>query len=260
MSESTLWVAAYDTHWPKTNKAALKALLAFLDTNKVAGFLFGGDQLDFESISHHNQSKPLYKVPGSYLRDVETFDKQVLREVEKRIPAKATKVYIIGNHEDWERQLIEQHPELEGAVDHVRMLKLKERGWEVVPLGHACKLGKLNVIHGEILTGIGNQAGMYPSRKAVELYGGNVLAGHTHSPQSFTKISPVEKVQKHMGWIAPILGATNPGYLRNRPTAWLNGFVVIELWGPGNFNLYPVLLTEGKAAYGGQLYGGKNGK
>ena len=82
-------------------------------------------------------------------------------------------------------------------------------GWEVIPLGHAKRLGQLNVIHGEILTGIGNQGGTFPSRKAVELYGGNILAGHTHSPQSNTKISSVEQKKKHSAglirsWAQPI--------------------------------------------------------
>jgi hypothetical protein len=34
------------------------------------------------------------------------------------------------------------------------------------------------------------------------------------SPQSLTKISPVEQKKKHCGWINPILGATHPDYLR----------------------------------------------
>jgi hypothetical protein len=37
-------------------------------------------------------------------------------------------------------------------------------------------------------------------------------------------------------------GATHPDYLRNRPTAWLNGFSIVELYtANGFFNLYPVV-------------------
>jgi hypothetical protein len=134
-------------------------------------------------------------------------------------------------------------------------LHLEERCWEIIPLGHAKRLGQLNVIHGEILTGIGNQGGAFPSRKAVELYGSNVLAGHTHLPQSHTRVSPVEQKKKHCGWINPILGATNPDYLRNRPTAWLNGFSIIELYtANGFFNLYPIIVLNGRFAFGGKIY------
>jgi hypothetical protein len=58
------------------------------------------------------------------------------------------------------------------------------------------------------------------------------------SPQSLTKISPVEQKKKHCAWINPILGATHPDYLRNRPAAWLNGFSIVELYtANGFFNL-----------------------
>jgi hypothetical protein len=110
--------------------------------------------------------------------------------------------------------------------------------------------------HGEILTGIGSQGGAFRSKKAVELYAGNVLAGHTHAPQSYTKISPVEQRKKHGGWINAILGATNPDYLRNRPTAWLNGFTVVELYTANGFfsNLYSVVVLNGRFSYGGKIY------
>ena len=141
-------------------------------------------------------------------------------------------------------------------IERVDSLKLEERGWKIVPLGHSFKLGELNVIHGEILTGIGNQAGAFPAKKAIDIYSSNVLAGHTHAAQSFTKISPVEVKKKYMAWIAPILGACNPSYLRNRPTAWLNGFTIVELRDKGLFNLYPVIVVDGKFSYGGKQYGG----
>lgn len=250
-----LTVAVHDTHYPKTNLSALHALKSFLKDNKVDTFVFGGDQLDFECIAHHTKGKPLYRTENAYLRDIEGFDKNVLTPIEKLLTPKTKKVWIIGNHERFEHDLIEEDPQFKGLIDHVRLLKLRERGWEIVPLGHAYKLGKLNIIHGEVLTGIGNQAGAFPSKKAVEIYASSVLAGHTHAPQSFTRISPVNHTQKWMGWIAPTLCNTNPSYLRNRPTAWLNGVTIIESWGKGNFNLFPCVISKGKFAYGGRIYG-----
>ena len=49
------------------------------------------------------------------------------------------------------------------------------------------------------------------------------------SPQSFTMISPVEQKKKVLRLDESGPGATNPDYLRNRPTAWLNGFSIVEL-------------------------------
>lgn len=257
MALSKLYVVLHDIHWPKINRAVFAAVMDFISHNEIAGLTFGGDQFDFEEISHHNKKKALYKVPGSYRRNILTFDDLVLTPLERLLPKGAEKVWHIGNHERFEFDLIEEHPEFEGLVDHTQILNLRSRGWKVMELGHASKIGKLNVVHGEILTGNGNQASMYPSRKAVELYGANVLAGHVHYAQSFTRVSPVENTQKHMGWIAPCMCNLNPDYLRNRPTAWINGFTIVELMEGGAFNLYPVIVTKGRFSFAGRVYGRK---
>jgi predicted phosphodiesterase len=248
-----LWVAVFDLHYPQVNWPTWNAILDFCKKNKVSGFIFGGDQFDNAEISHHNRNKPIFKERASYKRNTDGFTKNILDAIEPLV--KGERVWIVGNHDDWERQLVESMPELEGSVERELLLGLEKRKWNVVPLGHAYKLGKLHVIHGEVLTGIGNQAGAFPSKKAVELYAGSVLAGHTHAPQSYTRISPVNSKDKWMGWIAPIAGGTNPIYLRNRPTAWANGFVIVEKLEGGNFNCYPVIVSNGKFSYGGKVYG-----
>jgi len=256
------YVSAADVHFPHVDYPTWNALMAFISDPAVAlsGFIFQGDQFDNAEISHHNKSKPYYKEKASYKKNQTDFLLKILHPLEAALDTKGVKerVWIQGNHDDWEFQFIEEHPELEGMLDRRTALELDERGWEFIPLAHAKVIGDLNVIHGEILTGIGNQAGMYPARKAVELYGGNVLAAHTHAPQSYTKISPVEQKKKYMGWIAPIVGNVNPVYLKDRPTALLNGFTIIEVHPNGHFNLFPVIISEGEFAYGGKLYkGGK---
>lgn len=255
MSKVQRYIVGADLHFPKLHRPTFEAMMEFIRDIKPNGFIFQGDQFDNEEISHHNSNKPYYKERRSYLRNQEAFEETILSPLEAALPRGASRTWIVGNHDDWEFQFVETHPELEGLVDRPSALGLAKRGWEIIPLGHSKKLGELNVIHGEVLTGIGNQAGAYPARKAVEIYAGNVLAAHTHAPQSFTKISPVEQRKKHMGWIAPILGATNPGYLRNRPTAWLNGFTVVEVRSNGFFNVYPIIVIDGKFAFGGREYG-----
>jgi len=248
------WVVGHDLHFPRYDKPTFLAMLALMREIRPHGFIFGGDQCDNGEISHHNRNKPLYKERGSYKRNTERFDADIVKPIEA-IMGDGEKVWVIGNHDFWETQLVEECPELEGWMERPQALHLEDRGWEIIPLGHAKRLGQLNVIHGEILTGIGNQGGAFPSKKAVELYAGNVLAGHTHSPQSYTRISPVEQKKKHTGWINGILGATNPDYLRNRPTGWLNGFTIVELYtASGFFNCYPVTVLNGKFAYGGKIY------
>jgi predicted phosphodiesterase len=249
-------VVAHDLHYPDYSKPTFETMLEVIKEIKPDVFIFGGDQFQNDEISHHNAKKPLYKPRRAYLNNQEKFDELVLKPIERALANACERVWVVGNHDFWEHEFIESHPEFEGLVDRPSGLSLAQRGWQVVPLGHAYQLGNLNVIHGEILTGIGNQAGIFPSKKAMELYGSNVLAGHTHSPQSFTKVSPVERKKKYMAYIAPILGSVNPDYLKNRPTSWLNGFTIVEVYNGKNFNCYPVICIEGECSYGGRHYGG----
>lgn len=248
-------IAVYDLHYPEIHKPTVNAIFDYLASNKPDIFIFGGDQFHFDALSHHNAGKPFFRTRRAYQNDIEGFRRDILTPLEKLLPKGCEKVWIIGNHERFEQDFIEEHPELEGIVNHVKLLDLERKGWTIVPLGHTYRLGKLNVIHGEILSGIGNQAGMYPSRKAVELYAGNVLAGHTHAPQTFTKVSPVHDKHKWQGHISPIAGGINPSYLRNRPTAWVNGFNRIDVMESGQFNYYPIIVIDGQFVFNGKVYG-----
>lgn len=255
MSKVKTYIVAHDLHYPAYSEKTWNAMMEFIKYVKPQGFVFGGDEFDNTEISHHTKGKPFYRERASFKRNTTGFTQEILEPLEQSL-GNAEKIWIIGNHDDWEHQLIEEQPELEGVIERVDALGLEKRGWKIVPLGHSYKLGELNIIHGEILTGIGNQAGAFPAKKAIELYAGNVLAGHTHAAQSFSKVSPVEVKKKYMAWIAPILGATNPAYLRNRPTAWLNGFTIVELREKGLFNLYPVVVIDGVFSFGGREYKG----
>lgn len=249
-------VADFDKHYPLYDKPTWEAELDFLKTNPPDVYIFGGDQFHFDEISHHTKGKPLYRTRRAYANSIEGFERDVLRPLEMVLPKGCEKIWIIGNHERFEQDLIEEHPELENVIDHVKLLRLEERGWKIIPLGHAYTLGKLKVIHGEVLSGIGNQCGIYPAKKAVETYACNVLAGHTHAPQTYTKISPVEDINKWQGYISPTTGNVNPAYLRNRPTAWLHGINIINVFPDGQYNYYSVVIHKGRFAYGGKQYGG----
>lgn len=256
IKQAGLWVWLFDVHSPKIHRPTLNAAFHFISDNRklITGFGFGGDQNDNEEISHHNKKKIIFREKGAYKRNTDFFNKEILSPIESFLPDQQ-RIWISGNHDDWENQLVQEQPELLGTVERVELLNLRDRGWEVVETGGIYKLGKLGVIHGETLSGLGNQASAYHSKRAVEAYGRSTLYGHIHSPQSFAKVAPFTQTDKHMAWCSPIVGFTNPSYLRNRPTAWVNGFTIVEVQDNGNFNVYPVVVTNGKFRYGGKLYG-----
>ena len=260
--QAGLWVWAYDIHSPKVDWPTFNAMMDFLEKNrgKIRGFGFGGDQNDNEEISHHNKSKILFRGVGSYARNTELFNTKVLTPIEAALGAKVEKIWIEGNHDDWENQLVQEQPELLGTVERRKLLNLDRRGWVFISTGNVFRLGKLAVIHGETLTGLGNQAAANHALRAVLAYGQSVLYGHIHSPQSAARIAPFGQKDKHMAWCSPISGKTNPTYLRNRPTAWVNGFTIVEVRKDGTFNVAPIVVTRGVFNYGGVEYGSRRGR
>src|SRR5271165_4071670 len=148
-TELACWLWMFDLHYPQVDWPTFEAGMDFIAKNKLAGFGFGGDQFDNAEISHHNANKPIYKERRSYQRNTEGFDRDILSPLETNL-GKADRVWIIGNHDDWEFQFIEEHPELEGVIERPAGLGLEDRGWKVVSLGCSYKLGKLHIIHGEV--------------------------------------------------------------------------------------------------------------
>lgn len=261
--DTALYIAAYDMHFPEIDWPTWKALWQFMGENPINGFVFGGDQFTNNCISRHTRGKPMLRDKGAYTREEKDFTKRILDPLDILLDKyDAEKVWIEGNHDDWEQQLVEEQPELDGLQrgpsrfsDAPGSLGLEERGWQFVPCGTSFKKGFLTFIHGETLTGIGNQVAGIHAKKAVEAYATNVVYGHMHQPQTFTKILPHDTTQKWQAHCMPIIGATNPSYLRNRPTAWLNGFGIVEFRADGTFNVYPVIVVNGKFSFGGKVYG-----
>ncbi len=245
------WVLAYDLHYPAHDPASWGCVLDYVRRNRVDGFIFGGDQLDLSCISHHNVSKPLYRPKGALRSNLNGFKRDVLDPIDDVLGSKADKRFLIGNHEAWlTEQLAETNPELDGMLDLAERLDLDDRGWKVIPQGGYTNVGKLVVIHGDTVGG-----GVNAAKKAAEVYAGSsVVLGHHHTLQSFTRSSPVAQTDRWTGTVLPCLSTTAPTYGRNRANAWLNGFGVVEVQPDQTFNLYPVVITEGRCSFAGEVY------
>ena len=255
-NQTGLWVFASDIHVPATDWKVFDAMMAFVKNNKIRGFILGGDQLDNSEISHHNKKKIIFRERGAYKANTELFNNRVLKPLEAALSEDTEKIWIEGNHDNWESQLVEEQPELEGSIERPLLLGLESRGWQMVPLGKGYKVGKLLAIHGETLTGMGNQAGKYPSATAVDKYAQSVIHGHVHTMQCFTKVLPHDHTEKWAAYSSPVIAKRNPTYARNKPNAVVNGFSIIEVRDDGRFNVYPVVVTGGKFTFAGITYKG----
>jgi hypothetical protein len=188
----------------------------YLKHNPVDGFLWGGDQLNLEEVSHHSKGKPRLRPRGALNKNLMNFDTTILRRVEGLLKPDAEKRFHVGNHERFIQDLLDEQPELEGMISIEEKLKLNERGWKVVPLAGHSKLGHLYVLHGDSVGG-----GMNPAKKAVETWCASLAMGHHHTSQSYTKSSPVHQDRKWTAHVIPCLSTTAPSYGRGKHTRTL---------------------------------------
>lgn len=248
--ENKKFLLAYDFHYPFYCRHTWVAVLDFLKQNKVDGFVWGGDQLDLSEISHHTKGKSIHRPRGAMARNLRGFDKYGLSKVEALLSPEAARIWITGNHERFLQDLLDEQPELEGMLSIEGHLRLKERGWKVIPLGGHYELGHLTAIHGETVGG-----GMNPAKKAVEIWCASVVMGHHHTSQAYTKASPVHKKKKWTATVLPCLSTVAPTYGRGRANTWLNGVGIAEVRSSRDFNLYTAIITDGQFSYGGKVYG-----
>lgn len=233
--------------------AALAAMFEFAHDWKPDIFVLGGDQLDAGCVSHWNSSTP-GKVEGARLRDdLDELDRLVITPADK--VTKKRKIWIRGNHERFVSDVLDRQPALRGLVGVESHLRLRERGWELYDFGEAARTGKIYWLHGEHVG-----SNQYGAKRAVEMYGRNVRFGHHHSYATHVKTSPIDESDFHSAVMVPCLCRKNPGYAKNRPNNWVNGFATFEIAPSGMFNTHVHLMVKGKFVANGKVYGNGGGR
>lgn len=253
------FVALFDLHFgyerkgghkvPLHDSRALGAALAFIQDFKPDHLILGGDMLDCGVVSHHNHGKPGATEGLKLIGDAKECKAAVIQPLEVMLPKKATKTYIIGNHEDWLTDLTDKIPALEGIVDLNTLLGLDR--WKVIPQGGSHKLGKLTFVHGDTVKGGENVA-----KAAVTNYERSIRFGHHHTFQTFTKTSPYDDKIGKTGIAVPCLCGKNPRYMEGKPNRWVQGFNFGYLNDNGTYTDYIAIIVDGKFTYNGLVYRG----
>lgn len=259
MAESVRrFAAVFDIHWgyetkgghkrPLHDPKAWATTLKFLQDFKPQDFFFGGDILDCGAIArHHNKGKPRKTEGFRLLRDAEECRQEVIGPVEELLPRDGEKVYLVGNHEDWIEDLLDEDPALEGLVSIKSLLKLEK--WEVIPQGGWKHYHKLCFLHGDTVTG-----GEHVAKSGVINYEKNVRFGHHHTYQAYTKTSPLDVKLPKTGIAVPCLCSKDLGYMERRPNRWVQGF----LWGNsvknGPFSDHVAVIINGCLVANGKVY------
>jgi hypothetical protein len=209
--------------------------------------ILGGDQLNCGPIAHWNRGKPIL-VEGTRLKN--EYD-LLLKEVIEPLEPIERKVWIQGNHERFLHDFIQEENGLEGLIEPENYLKLRERGWEIVPNGGFCKVGKLYFYHGDKLAHKGSKV---TAERAVKDFRRNIRFGHFHSFQGATAVTPADIQDQHTAILVPALCRRNMAYANGIPSASIQGFIYGYVRPNGNFNDYVVFCNTGAFVAEGKLY------
>lgn len=257
MSTHRRFAAVFDLHRgnenvgghkkPLHDPRAWETTLKFLSDFKPQDFFFGGDILDCGVISHHNKGKIRKTEEDRLMRDAEECRREVIRPIEALLPKDGQKVYIVGNHEDWLDDFVDEHPALEGLMDISTLLKLDK--WKVIPNGRGVDYGRLHFLHGDTVGG-----GDACAKNGVVNYERNVRFGHHHTYQVYTKTSPIDRELPHTGIAVPCLCSKDVGYMGRKPHKWVQGFEWGYMADKGPFSDNIAVIINGGVFINGKKY------
>lgn len=229
---------------------AWDAVLQFLQDFKPDDLIFGGDTLDCGVISHHTRKKPRQTEGARLLADAEDCRKEVIIPAVNCCASGATLTYIVGNHEDWLEDLLDEAPELEGLVALPALLGLE--AFKVLPQGGMTRLGKLWFAHGDQIKGGGEN-----KAKAAEAhFDRNIRIGHYHTYQTYTRTSAVDNQLGKTGVVVPCLAVKDMAYNEGAPNRWAQGFLWGYVFPDGSFSDYVSIITKGRFHANGKTYQG----
>jgi len=239
-----------DTHVPHEDQKSIKAILKLTEDIKFDGFFILGDFLECESVSHWLHDKHKNKtLEGKRLEFEYKEGNRLLDEFDKRLPVGCDKRFWMGNHERFVEDVLEKMPQLDGLINVIPNLKLKERGYIVYEeQNHIEKVGKLNIFHGW-------KGGENPTKSMITQVMGNVLSGHLHTLEVKMMHSPAKELST-IGISMPCLATQNPDFMKNQPNKFSLGFCIINYYDGGFFQIDILRIIKSKFIYNNKLYSG----
>jgi len=231
-----------DVHLTTESSNEYKLVKKFISRQKPDEVVLLGDFMDCASLSHWDDNKARVIEGKRFKEEVRLANKEL--DFLQRYSGKVT--YLEGNHENWVEQYIDKHPEMEGIIELPLSLHLADRGIEWCPYNELYKVGKLYFTHGCYIT-------KYHANKHMQVFGCNIVYGHTHNTQTAMHNMKMQHIYQAYG--LGCLCDHKPKYMKNRPANWINQFAVVYIDDTdGDFNLYPVNIINSKFIWNGVTY------
>ncbi|MFZ9296669.1 MAG: metallophosphoesterase, partial [Bacteroidia bacterium] len=210
-----------DIHIPYHSIEAITAALDHFKKNGVDGIYLNGDLIDFYQLSRF-QKDPRERSAAYELKATNDF----LDSLQAAFP-KAKIFYKLGNHcMRFEHYIMHKAPELLGiqAIELTSLLRLKERGIELIKDKIIAKANGLNIIHGHEFGGsvcspVNIARGLYLKGKA------SAIQGHNHQVSEHTE--PDMNGNITTTWSVGCLCELHPAYLPINK--WAHGAAIVTL-------------------------------
>ena len=170
-----------DLHFPYQNNEAITLALDYGKEKKVDCIILNGDVFDFSLISKHERDWRHRNVPQEFEAVKSFFNLLRLHFPHTKI------VYKYGNHDErYEKYLYAKAPEIFDMPEFQLeiILKLGELKIDIVKDKRPIIVGKLTVLHGHELFGMG---GVNPARATFTKTMEDTLVGHYHRTSSHSE-------------------------------------------------------------------------
>jgi predicted phosphodiesterase len=237
-----------DVHAPYHSESAVECAIKITRWYKPDRIIILGDFLDCLPLSSHNPDSVLERAGVSMQHEFDVGN----RLLDRLVSICPDFVYLAGNHETRAGKYIDKHPEVRGLVEHYNGLCFKDRR----KAGQVIKSYEYNECHkeGRLYFTHGCYTNQHHAQKHVSMYGRNVIYGHTHTYQAHTHASPIDISCKHMAMSLGCLCDRNPSYMRNAPSGWVHCLGLAHIRDNGNFNIDPIIISDGVASYAGKVF------
>tara|TARA_R110002020_G_scaffold34973_2_gene105940 strand:- start:210 stop:971 length:762 start_codon:yes stop_codon:yes gene_type:complete len=249
MSITKRAVVIPDQHFPLEDKKAVSVTLQAIDLVKPDLFINLGDVGEWESVSAWKYKK-VKRPPLEY--QLPEIDKEI-HAVNKGLDAFDEaldkigcewKIMCTGNHDEWLDAFVLEHPYMEEYTFR-EACHIDARGYAYHPYNQPVKIGKLTFIHGAYTTN-------NHTKKHLDSYGENIIYGHTHDLQRYTKTDlGGTKSAWSMGCLKDMSAEKNK-WLKGRLHNWNHAFAIIDWFKNGDFKVEVVEIINGKTTVWGK--------
>tara|TARA_R100000808_G_C2149617_1_gene158060 strand:- start:2271 stop:3050 length:780 start_codon:yes stop_codon:yes gene_type:complete len=243
-----------DKHFPLHDSKAISCVKQAIEMVKPDTYIDLGDTGEWEHFSNHywrgRSAKPMEDLIPLLEQDIAEVNAG-MDWIDKSLDKVKCKDrhFVQGNHEVWLDNFVTRYPYLDQYMT-ANALRLKERGYKYYPYNKKknLRIGKLSFTHGKYTP-------KYHAFKHLDVYGENIMYGHTHDLQRYTKTVAGGTLSAwSLGCLKDI--EADEDWLRGVLTNWNHAFAIVDWFKGGNFKVEVVEIIKGKTSVWGKVIKG----